>query len=366
MNTFRNDLEDIVLIIPSLNPDEKLTRTLAGMLEAGFSHVVLVDDGSDDAHKAPFEEARLHPECVILEHGVNRGKGAALKTSFAYIAEHYPNAVGVVTVDGDAQHLPEDARKVALRMKEVPGTMVIGCRNFAKAGVPMHNRLGNWITSFAFKLLCGIRLSDTQTGLRGIPASCLKPFLDVDGDRFEYETNMLLKMKELQIPFVEQEIQTVYIEGNTSSHFNPVRDSIRIYLPILKFGGSSIIATIVDLTLFKIMTHVFANFPNAQQIFFATAIARVVSSLLNFTLTRRAVFKSKAPAQQSLVRYYSVAVVQMLASYLLVLFFNFLLGRFGIGKTVIKAFVDFFLFFLTFQIQREWVFKEDKKAKRNA
>ena len=359
MEEMREKLKDLAIIVPCLNPDEKLMEVVRGMLSEGFSHVLVVNDGSAPEYQPLFDEAAAVPECTLLGYEVNRGKGYALRHAFTYILENWPWCQGVITVDADNQHTPHDTAAVARDMLANPETVVIGCRNFKKAGVPLHNRMGNLITSAVIKLLCGIKLSDTQTGLRGIPASCLRPFTEaVEGDRYEYETNMLLHMKTAGIPFIERSIDTVYIEGNKSSHFHVLRDSAKIYKPILKFGMGSGLSTVIDLALFTILCRVFDALPDAKEILIATVGARVCSSLFNYYFNRTRVFESRENVKSSMVRYYILAVCQMTLSWLCVTGLVRLFAAQGGLKTFLKLIVDFVLFFLTFQIQREWVFKK--------
>ena len=359
MEEIREKLKGLAVIVPCLNPDEKLMQVVRGMLAQGFSHVLVVNDGSAAEYQPLFDEAAAVPECTVLGYEVNRGKGYALRTAFSYVMENWPWCEGVITVDADNQHTPHDTANVAMDMLAHPDTVVIGCRDFKKAGVPRHNRMGNLITSFVFKVLCGIKLSDTQTGLRGIPASCLKAFCDeVEGDRYEYETNMLLYMKTAGIPFIERSIDTVYIEGNKSSHFKVFRDSAKIYAPILKFGLGSGLSTVIDLTIFTVLCKVFDSLPTSQEILIATVGARVCSSLFNYAYNKTRVFENDSSHKQTLVRYYIVAVCQMTLSWLCVTGLVTLFSAQGGFKTVLKLIVDFILFFCTFQVQREWVFKK--------
>jgi putative flippase GtrA len=359
MTEIQEKLKGLAVIVPCLNPDEKLMEVVRGMLAEGFSHILVVNDGSAAEYQPFFDEAAAVPECTVIGYEVNRGKGYALRTAFTYVLENWPWCEGVITVDADNQHTPHDTANVARDMLANPDTVVIGCRDFKKAGVPLHNRMGNLITSFVFKVLCGIKLSDTQTGLRGIPAGCLKPFCDeVEGDRYEYETNMLLYMKTAGIPFIERSIDTVYIEGNKSSHFHVLRDSAKIYVPILKFGLGSGLSTVIDLALFTILCRVFSHLPTTWEILIATAGARICSSLFNYAYNKTQVFRHDGEHKQTMVRYYTLAVCQMTLSWLCVTGLVTLLGVSGGAKTAIKLVVDFILFFLTFQIQREWVFKK--------
>lgn len=212
----------VSVIIPSLNPDEKLICVVDSLREAGFDDIILVNDGSDENHIKPFEHVSAYPECTILTHEVNKGKGRGLKTAFEYCIKNRPDIDGVVTVDGDNQHKAADIMKCCEKMAECKDKVVLGVRNFSGKDVPFKSRFGNNMTSFVFKFACGLNISDTQTGLRAIPRQYLELFDNVKGERFEYETNMLLEFKQSHIDFVEVPIETVYIEENASTHFNPI------------------------------------------------------------------------------------------------------------------------------------------------
>ena len=217
-----------VVILPSLNPDEKFDRVLDGLRDAGFEKIIIIDDGSDDAHQDHFTRAEWFPECRVLHHDGNKGKGRALKDGFLEALQAFPETEGVITIDGDGQHLTKDIIACGNRMLG-EDRVVLGCRNFDLPGVPVRSIAGNKTTSRMFRLIYNIRLSDTQTGLRAIPKSCLRRFYLIEGERFEFETNMLLKMKRWGIPFSEQQIETVYEDENAGSHYDTVRDSWRIF-----------------------------------------------------------------------------------------------------------------------------------------
>ena len=229
MTEYERVKRSLAVVLPSLDPDHKFSAVVKGLAEAGFEHVVIVDDGSDTAHQAPFREAESYPCCTVLHHEGNKGKGRALKTAFTYVLAHLPEVEGVITIDGDGQHLLKDILACGERMLNETEKVVLGCRDFDAPGVPPRSVAGNKTTSRLFRLLYGIRLSDTQTGLRAIPRGCLERFCRVEGERFEYETNMILEMKRLKIAFLEQPIATVYDPEDYSSHYNAVKDSLRIF-----------------------------------------------------------------------------------------------------------------------------------------
>ncbi len=226
----------VAVILPSLDPDAKFTRVVEGLVENGFQHVVIVDDGSSAERQRFFEEAARHPECTVIHHGVNKGKGRALKTAFDHVRRELPELEGVITIDGDGQHLLPDIVACAERMLAEGDKVVLGCRDFDAPGVPPRSVAGNKTTNRLFKLFYGITISDTQTGLRAIPARFLDRFCEMEGERFEYETNMLLQMKKQHIVFVEQPIATVYDPEDYSSHYNAFKDSWRILKIMLRNG----------------------------------------------------------------------------------------------------------------------------------
>ena len=324
----------VSVIIPSLNPDDKLVTVVDSLVKKGFKDIILVNDGSDKSHMWPFEKVGTYDECTILTHEVNRGKGRALKTAFEYCIKNREGYIGVVTFDGD--------------------------------DVPFKSRFGNNLTSFVFKAMCGLAISDTQTGLRAIPYKFLQTFCDIEGERFEYETRMLLEFKRSSIPYMEVPIKTVYIEENASTHFNPVKDSIKIYKVIfrytfsataLKYVLSSLASWVIDNLIFNLLDIFLVMFTISLRLLFSTVVARIISSVFNFTMNRKHVFKSDKDVKAAAVRYYILWFCQMAVSYLLVFLFTkmLMLGTTAVGIT--KIIVDVVLFVVSYNIQKRWVFK---------
>ncbi len=362
--------KDISVVLPSLDPDEKLLSTIDGLLAAGFSDIILINDGSKPENLHYFETAAQHPQVQLLHHEVNRGKGAALKTAFAWFLEHRPDAAGVITVDGDGQHHPEDTLACCEKMLQT-GDVILGCRDFSLPGIPGRSRFGNNATCAVFKIFCGMTISDTQTGLRAIPTSAVKAFVTVKGDRFEYETNMLLAMKEQGIPYGEVKIRTVYIEENKSSHFRAVRDSVRIYWLILahffRYTLSSLLSALVDTGVFTLLTWLLQGILTGTLLTaIPTVAARVVSSLFNFFLNKKLVFRSNASTGKALVRYYALAIPQLALQFGLTegayRLFHISDSQTGLRSLIYVA-VMTVLFILSFMIQQRWVFRTTKKEK---
>ena len=362
------DLSKVSVVLPSLDPDEKLTAVIDGLLEYGFQDIILVNDGSKEENLHYFTDAaKAHPEITLLTHQVNRGKGAALKTAFSWFLANRPQGLGVITVDGDNQHHPEDTRACALHMLET-GRVTLGCRDFSLPDVPPRSRFGNRTTSLVFKLFCGITLSDTQTGLRAIPRSAVETFTQVYGDRFEYETNMLLAMKTAGIPFDEVKIRTVYIEENKSSHFHWLRDSWRIYKLILahffRYTLSSLVCAGVDTVSYWLLSLGLSGLLSGFCLTAAAgAAARIISSLVNFFLNKNMVFRTKVSTGRALIRYYALAIPQMGAQILLTqgIYTLFRVSDHAGGiRTLWYVVVMVVLYFISYTIQQRWVFAPQK------
>lgn len=356
------------VIIPSLNPDEKLMHTVTELEKYGFDDIIIVDDGSDKAYAANFPDVEEHPACTVIHHRVNRGKGAALKTAFKYIIKYRDDVDGVVTIDADGQHLTKDIVNCVSEMKRT-GKVVLGCRDFSRPDVPPRSRFGNKTTRRVLSLFCGVNVSDTQTGLRAIPARFLRDMLAVKGTRYEYETNMLIAFKQNGIPFCEVPIDTVYINDNETSHFRPFVDSLRIYKLILSFVFSSMFSMLVEIILFYLGIHFFFNGAK-YEILLATVLARVCSSVVNFLVNRNGVFPKGNSFARSLLRYTILAVPLVLASSGSIRLLKFILGvKSDFVTTLIKMVVDTLLFFVSFRVQQNWVFAPPKKyssAEENA
>lgn len=317
------DFKKVTIVLPSLNPDEKLNKVVDGLLSAGFEDIVLVNDGSDEAHLEPFRQAAAHKEVTLLTHEVNKGKGRALKTAFSYVVDNRKQTAGVITVDGDNQHTVKDIRACAEKMLECKDKVILGCRDFTQDNVPWKSRVGNVSTSLVFRLFCGIKISDTQTGLRAIPYQYLPLMCEVEGERFEYETQMLFAIKKNHIGMEEVKIETVYLEDNASTHFDPIKDSLKIYKIIFKFMISSGTSFLIDYGIYSLLVFLIGgNFSRGLRLFIATFVARAVSSICNYTMNKKAVFKSKASVSRSLIRYYILCVFQTAASYELLYLLN--------------------------------------------
>lgn len=355
-------MKKVSVIIPAYKPDEKLIATLNDLVRVGFSDILVVDDGSGEEFAPVFEQVKAIEACTLLRHSVNHGKGAALKTAMTYFMDNRPGQEGVVTADADGQHLADDIAAVSGAMLE-RGKIILGVRDFSDPNVPPKSRAGNRITIAVFRLFFGMKISDTQTGLRAFPRQVIPEILKVKGDRYEFETHMLFLMNRRKIAFGEVKIATVYLEENRSSHFRAVRDSIRIYSLIIKYLLSSGASALLDAGVFFLIKSLFGAAASLGPIpitFIAAFFARVVSSLFNFFVNAKVVFGDSV-GKKTMLKYYTLAAIQILVSAGMVFLVEKLLAITSPAlSTLIKAVVDTVLFFISFRVQHKWVFADGK------
>lgn len=354
-------MKDIFIIVPTLNPNIEIFDVFLKKLEKEFENILVYDDGCREEYGDFFKKLEKRG-IKVLHHYINLGKGRAMKDAFNYLLNEYPNLKGVVTADSDGQHSVKDIKKCAKLILENPESLILGCRNFDASHVPRRNRFGNKTTRSVLKIFVGLSVTDTQTGLRGLPKEVMMKFMTTQGDRFEYETNQLIDTLTKDVPIKEFEIETIYLENsNSESHFNPIKDSVAIYKLFLKYIFASISSFIIDLILFSLFSKVFKGI---NSILFATITARVLSSIYNYIVNARMVFK-KENSISSFIKYTVLCVIQMFVSGYSVQYLAKLFGK--ISTVVIKVIVDSIIFVANFIIQRELVFvggKNDKKKRK--
>lgn len=350
------------ILIPAYEPDERLINMVHELSSMHFPMILVINDGSSKRCEDVFTTLEEIPYCTVIHHNSNKGKGAALKTGFRSIINMTSNILGCITVDADGQHLAPDILKTANVFEKKSDALVLGCRNFNAKNIPAKSRFGNLLTRTVFKLSTGKTITDTQTGLRAIPMTLMRKFLELPGEHYEFEMNMLMQVAKNDITVEEVEIQTVYINENETSHFNPLLDSARIYKEILKFSFSSLTCSAIDIGLFSLVYWLFSSNNLPWPLLGATFFARLISSGVNFTLNKKIVFKSNDAIFSQAVKYYLLCCIQMLCSWLL------LEGLTMVGLktiTLLKIFVDTFLFFISFSVQRIFIFERRMSIGKN-
>ena len=350
------------VVIPAYKPDDRLPPYVAALKEAGVGKIVIIDDGSGKNYQPLFQSIPQDESVHIISYEPNAGKGVALKRGMAYVQDECPEQRYVVTADSDGQHTVKDVLRMADAMAEDSTGVLLGSRDFSQPDVPFKSRNGNRITSTVFKLLYGIWVSDTQTGLRGFARELLPMMIAVKGDRYEYEMNVLIECAHHKLPMRALTIQTVYENNNEGSHFRAVRDSVRIYSVILagffRFISASLMSFLVDYGLYLLINMLLRAVPGLEavaRIAAATFAARILSGVFNYCMNRKFVFNDKASAKKSFPRYLVVFFLIMILSAALTSGLHLL---FGWSENIVKIPVDILLFFLSYSLQQRWVFSQ--------
>ena len=372
MKTVDQWVQKAAVVIPAYKPDDRLPPYVGALLEAGVGHVVVVDDGSGADYRPVFDAIPRGDRVSVIHYEPNAGKGAALRRGLRHVLESCPDQAYAITADSDGQHTVKDVLRMCEAMRNNMDGLLLGSRDFSKGNVPFKSRNGNRITSITFKLLYGRWVSDTQTGLRGMPRKLLPAMLDVRGDRYEYEMNVLIECAGHKWPIRPLPIETVYENNNDGSHFRAFRDSARIYAVIFagffRFISASLICFLIDYGLYLLLNNLLKNaspalgqsvrvlvFSMVPHIALATALARVISGLTNFVLNRQIVFGDHGSVRKSLPRYICVFFLIMLLSMWLTSAMHLWLGW---SDNAAKIPVDVVLFFLSYYLQRKWVFRK--------
>lgn len=346
----------MIVLIPAYEPDRRLVDLVATLrASAEIDGLVVVDDGSGPDYADVFSAAEA-AGAEVLHLAVNRGKGFALKHGYAHIAVTHPDRV-VVCADCDGQHVPADIVAVGHAASTTMGSIVLGVRRFS-GKVPFKSRLGNGLTRVLFSMSTGRDVTDTQTGLRAYHPAMLHWLGEVEGDRFEYELEVLLRAKKAGFGIVEVPIETVYLEGNKSTHFRPVADSLRVYGPLVRFCMSSISAFAVDVVVLQLV------YWSTRNLAASVVSARVVSATVNFAANRRFVFGGdNSTRRQSAVQYVSLAAAILLANYWSM---HLLYLVVGLPLLVAKLITELGLFVVSYQVQKRFIFRFGGRARRPA
>lgn len=357
-------MKNCIVVIPVLEPNEAFIPYVKQLIEEEFASIIIVNDGSSSEKAKIFSCLDKLPEVTVLTHAVNMGKGRALKNAFNYILNdpELANMNGIITVDGDGQHKVSDVIKICSQLESRTSSLLLGVRHFNEENVPLSSMLGNTITKYLFKILYGEGLNDTQTGLRGISFDVLPEFTPIEGERYSYETNMLIVAIRKGIIIEEIPIETVYIKDNEESHFDPFKDSVEIYVLLFKnffkFMSVSFTSFLIDISFFQLFLFILSFMMSRRRIVVATLLARAVSSLFNYIVNRKWVFESKKRWKKTLFSYYALVALEALASGLSV---YWLFQLTGLREVILKVFVDAVLFMISYRIQKSLVFKDSIK-----
>ena len=339
-------------LIPTYEPDSKFVDFIKNV--SNYFEVIVINDGSGTKYNEIFEIAKNYSK--IIQYNANRGKGYALKTGLKFIKENNNNEKYIiVTMDSDGQHNIEDAINLANYAENNLDTLVLGRRIRGK-NTPTRSKIGNLISMILFSLLTGGKKKyDTQTGLRAFSNELIDVMLDVDGNRYDYEMNVLFRMIDEKIPIKEIDIKVIYIDNNSHSHFRTLRDSYLIFKKPLIYIFSSVSSFLLDYVLFNIILAISYNTS------ISNILARVVSSIYNYLMNKNVVFKNKSNLAKTATEYFTLAVFILLINTMLVEFFINILK---FNPQFAKILTEVILFIISYVIQKRFIFKNKKIYKK--
>lgn len=271
-----------VVLIPAYEPEEILLDLTKDLRGKGFS-VLVVNDGSSTEYDELFEKVKEN--ATVISHEKNKGKGAALKTGIRYVLDNMPECENIITCDADGQHKTEDVVRVQKCLHD--GQKFVLATRTPKGRIPLRSKFGNNLSRFVYTILTNRYLSDNQCGLRGFNRVHLPWLAEVEKDNYDYEMNVLYHAAKKNIYIATIEIEALYINNNSSSHFNPILDTVRIYRSLFTLARGNIISFLVAELLAVIVSLTFKY----EQTPFTVPSIGAVSCLISWGLNRYWVFR---------------------------------------------------------------------------
>ncbi|MBR2476690.1 MAG: glycosyltransferase family 2 protein [Clostridia bacterium] len=229
-----------IVIIPAYKPNHELVQIVDKIHDSGFGAIV-VDDGSGPEYKEIFDSVSDKAEVVSIV--CNSGKGGALKTGMMTLMQKYPECEYFVTADADGQHKCEDIIRVFNEL-ERGAEFVLTVREF-RDDMPFRSKVGNNLSRYIYTILNGHYFPDNQSGLRGFSAENAEWLVKVGGNKYDYEMNVLYHADKQKIQITTIPIEALYIDNNSSSHFSPVKDTLRIYAQLFYSARVSIASWLI-------------------------------------------------------------------------------------------------------------------------
>lgn len=348
--------EKPLILIPAYNPDQDLITLVDGLINMGFDKILIVDDGSEQASQWVFDKLLDYPYCIIYKHEKNKGKGAAVKTGLAHFIGDFPDYDLLITTNADGYHSLEAIESVTLSAMKNTDSLVLGVKDFSKINLPLHNRLGKWISEKMIYFFLPQDILDIQTGLRGISRKFASTFMALAGESSDYETNMVLQCQQSEIPIKQVPIKTPFFKKKKGENFHPVLEALKMYWQFIKYIIVALLTTIIDVTTFMLFVALFIDASPNNYILYATVVSRIISLLFNYILNHKTVFHPYSGTLQTFLKYALICAVNILASAYLVKAI-YLLTNMHMNLALIKILVSFLLFFFNYYLQKKWVFR---------
>ena len=297
----------MVILIPVYNPRERIINYVKKLKEKNYD-VVVINDGSDENYHAVFE--RMVYDCKIINYPHFKGKGYALKKGYQYVKEHLKDKKGILILENESQ---------------------------------------------LFSLIYNQKFINVDSELFGFSTSYLDEMLEVDENC--YEVQALIDQVQNQ-----HDIEEIKVKKLSQEAFHPKNKTSQIiyviFLHLIRFVSSSIISSIIDVLLAWILLDVLKIWMTSDfwRIALASLIARVISTIVNYVVNKKYVFKGKTNNRQTAIRFLILTVIITILSTLFVYVFSTL----GImSEKLAKPVGDLLLFLLSYNVQMKWVFSKE-------
>lgn len=352
------------LLLTVSHPHTSLFSYIAECRRAGFTKIVLLDTSTAGRNARTWDCVR-GSGCVVL-HPPYGEDGPPLRAALRYCAQHDPQALGVVTSDAGDCIPPADLFRCANQMRQTQ-TIVLGIRNFSEQKMPRLHLLGSKFICFMLRVGCGMKLDDPKTPLRAIPAKTIPYF--TCGKRcgaYLYETRILLQIAKNRLPYEPCSVSYPLHPKAALPRLHPLLDLLLIGLQIFKFSVSSLFCTGVEWLLNYCFLWLLAHtqIPYSRHILLAGTVARLFSSILNLFVNAKVVFSADRDTGKTILRYYALCIPQTAVTLCLTKLLSGTL--FGVASPAVNTFFlalsSVLLFFLSYRIQKHWVFQSQKKT----
>ena len=223
------DKSKTFIVIPAYNEEERVQPVIESIAERGFKMVIVNDGSTDNTLEKLKESQKKYPNNIfILNHIINQGMGAAIRTGLDAVLKHDPEYI--VNIDADGQHDINDIDKVCEPLIKGRAEAVIGIRPFKD--MPTSKNFANTVMNFITKFFYGVDVSDSQTGFRALTVDALKK-IEMDVQGYIVASEFLRQFKENGIKFEEVVITTIYTPETQAKGTN-AKVGIKIMFNMIK------------------------------------------------------------------------------------------------------------------------------------
>lgn len=330
---------EMVILMPVYNPNERIINYVKKLKENNYQ-VVLINDGSKSEYHSLFE--KMVHDCKIISYPLFKGKGYAIKKGIHYIKEHLQDKKGIIILENEYDLMYINHIRTVIN------------KNSQKMCV-VHHKGKRFLTKL-FSMIYNKEFIDVDSELFGFSMNYLDQMMAVDENCYEVQSL-------IQSVQNNQEIEEIQLE-NKQQPFHLKNKTIQvlyvIFLHLIRFVSSSIISSVIDVLLAWILLDVLKIWMTNDfwRIALSSLIARVLSTIVNYVINKKYVFKGKASSKQTAIRFLILTIIITILSTL----FVYVASSLHImSEKLAKPVGDLLLFLLSYSAQTKWVFKNNER-----